>query len=103
MEDQDRILLSSLRSLGYPIPEDASPDSLDYVALVQASTYFLKRCGIDADKLPKADQMKQRYRVTSMIVGELRSQGMQVEVSIFLSPSGPDIRNFLLSLLGKSE
>jgi hypothetical protein len=76
MEDQDRILLSSLRSLGYPIAKDATPDTLDYVILVEMSKYYLQRCGADPKKLPQAEEMKQRYKVTSLIVGELRSHGI---------------------------
>lgn len=103
MEEQDKILLSSLRSLGYPIPKTATIENIDYSVLFDSCKYYLQRCGADPSKLPQVDQVKQKYKVTSILVGEMRSFGVQVEVSIFLSPTPPDIRNFYLLLLGKSE
>jgi hypothetical protein len=76
---------------------------MEFEHLVQCSIYFLKMSGMDPEQLPKATKMKQRYKLTSQLIDMLRAKGVQVEVSLFLSPSVPDIRNFLLNLLGKSE
>lgn len=55
MEEQDKILLSSLRSLGYPIPKGATIDSIDYPVLFDSCKYYLQRCGVDQTKLPQVD------------------------------------------------
>ena len=76
MEEQDKILFSSLRTLGYPIPKGVTIDAVDYTMMFESCKYFLQRCGIDQAKLPQGDQMKQKYKVTSILVGEMRSQGV---------------------------
>jgi len=73
MEEQDKILLSSLRSLGYPIPKGATIESIDYNVLFESCKYYLARCGADQSKLPSVDQIKQKYKVTSILVGEMRA------------------------------
>ena len=76
---------------------------MEFEHLVECSKFFLEMNGEDANNLPKANQMKQRYKVASMLIDKLRAKGVQVQVTVLLSPTGPDIRNFLLSLLSKSE
>lgn len=104
MEAQDRILLTGLARMGYPVPQGAtSLEVLDYDALVQIFTYFLKKVGETLPEVTKSGQAGQRYRIVTPLVEKARARGIVVDMSMMLNPSPNDVRAALQSLLAKSE
>ena len=78
-------------------------EQLDFSHLVPICVYFLKRSGEDIEVQKMGSNMGQRYKIATPIIEKVRQRGVGVDVTLLLNPTGSDVRNFLLSLLAKSE
>ena len=103
MDSQDKLLTTSLKRLGYPIQEDSLISTLQFAELVAVCTFFLRACGEKVEDIKAGANMGQRFKIVGPIIEKMKQKGVSVDMTLLLNPNQNDVRNFLLSVLSKSE
>lgn len=86
-----------------PIKEDLSLGQIEFTHLISLCTYFLQKLGVEVQESKIGTNMGQRYKVATPIIEKMKQKGVALDISLLLNPTTSDVRNLLLSMLGKSE
>lgn len=103
MDTQDKLLVGSLKRLGYPVQDNSQMESFQFAELAAICTYFLRRSGETVEEVKAGANMSQRFKIVSPIIEKMKVRGVTVDMTLLLNPNPNDVRNLLLSILSKSE